>query len=88
MIGETQPEMKLLEVVVVIYPLFAKSRQFNTICIQNLVLQHIIARFYVQFLMFLLKNLGVRRKFTVWISTDQNESVIAWSWIDFAVTLD
>ena len=35
MIGETQPEMELLEVVAFIYPLFAKTRQFNPICNQD-----------------------------------------------------
>ena len=39
MIGETQPEMGLLEVVAFIYHLFAKSRELNPICNQNLILQ-------------------------------------------------
>ena len=43
-IGEAQPEMELLEEVAVIYP-FAKSRQFNPICNQNLILQHCIDGF-------------------------------------------
>ena len=49
MIGETQPEMELLKVVAVIYPFVAKSKQFNPICNQNLILQHSIVGFFVHF---------------------------------------
>ena len=41
--------MELLEVATFLYPLFAKSSEFNPICNQNLILQHSIAGFYVQF---------------------------------------
>ena len=43
MIGETQPEMELIEVVKFTSPLFAKSSEFKSICNQNLILQHGIA---------------------------------------------
>ena len=49
MIGKTQPDMEFLEEVTFIYPFFAKSGKFNPICTQNLILQHSIAGFYVQF---------------------------------------
>ena len=49
MIGKTQPEMGLFAEVVFVYPFLAKSRQFNHICSQNLILQHSIAAFYVEF---------------------------------------
>jgi len=45
MIGETQPEMELLEVEASIYP-FSLNVEFNPICNQNLILQHSIARLY------------------------------------------
>ena len=45
MIGETQPEIEFLEVVASVYPF--KSRQFNPICNQNLIL--LIAGCYLQF---------------------------------------
>ena len=48
MIGETQPEMELLEAVAFIYSFFAKSRQFNSIYNQDLILRHCIVGFYVQ----------------------------------------
>ena len=47
MIGEAQPEKELLEVVAFMYPFFAKIREFNPICYQNLVLLHSITGFYV-----------------------------------------
>ena len=40
MIGETRLEMELLEVVAFYQPLFDKSREFNPVCNQNLILQH------------------------------------------------
>ena len=52
MIGATQPDMEVLEVVAVVFHykhLFTISKQFNPICNQNLILQHSIAGFYVQF---------------------------------------
>jgi len=49
MIGTTQPEVELIEVVAVIYSLFTKSRKFNPICNQSLILQHNTTGFYVQF---------------------------------------
>ena len=38
-------------------PLFTKSRQFNPICHQNLILQHNIAGFYVQLNIFLKESI-------------------------------
>ena len=49
MIGETQPEIELLVEAAFIYSLFAKRRQFNPNCSQNLILQHSIAGVCVQF---------------------------------------
>ena len=48
-IGGTQPGMELLEVATFIYSLFVKSREFNLICNQNVVLQHSNAGIYVRF---------------------------------------
>ena len=44
-IGKTQPGMELFEVVVSIYPFLAKSRYFNPIRSQKLILQHSIVGF-------------------------------------------
>ena len=38
MIDETQPEIEFLEEITFIYPLFAKSRKFNPICNQNVII--------------------------------------------------
>ena len=49
MIGETQPDMELLEVVTFIYPFSLKAGNAAPSAQRKLILQHGIAGFFVQF---------------------------------------